>query len=280
MTQTDSHDQEITLVLGGTGKTGRRVAERLRAQGRQVRIGSRSAEPPFEWQDRSTWGPVLDGVTSAYVAYSPDAGFPGAAETIQAFAEQAAQAGVRHLVMLTGRGEKEAQRSEEMLRQAGTEWTIVRASFFAQNFSEDFLNDLVRGGVVAFPAGDVAEPFIDAEDIADVAVAALTEEGHTGQTYEITGPRSLTFAEAVAQVAEASGRQVHYQPISIDEFAAAMTEHGAPPEFVNPLCELFTEILDGRNATPTDGVQRALGRAPRDFADYARAAAASGAWDD
>ncbi len=148
---TTNHDQGATLVLGGTGKTGRRVAERLRGRGRQVRIGSRSAIPPFDWADRSSWAPVLDGVSSVYLAYAPDAGFPGAAETIGAFAELAVACGARRVVLLTGRGEAGAELSEQALRESGADWTIVRSSFFAQNFSEDFMVEAVRAGVVAFP---------------------------------------------------------------------------------------------------------------------------------
>jgi uncharacterized protein YbjT (DUF2867 family) len=124
----------------------------------------------------------------------------------------------------------------------------------------------------------VAEPFVDAEDIADVAVAALTENGHAGQVYEVTGPRLLTFAEAVREIAEAAGREVQFVPVTMEQYASALAEHGIPEEVVSLLAYLFTEVLDGRNAHLTDGVRRALGREPRDFADYARDTAATGVW--
>lgn len=269
---------ETILVLGGTGKTGRRVARRLPERGATVRVGARSAEPPFDWADQSTWEPVLRDVASAYVAYSPDAGFPGAADTIRTFAKLAVESGVGRLVLLSGRGEAGARRSEQAVQESGAEWTIVRSSFFAQNFSEDFLVDGVRDGVVAFPRADVPEPFIDVEDIADVAVAALTEDGHAGQVYEVTGPRLLSFADAVAEISAECGREIRYLAITPGEFESAMVEHGATAEFSAQLTGLFRDILDGRNATVSDGVQRALGREPRDFADYVRAAAATGAW--
>lgn len=267
-----------TLVLGGTGKTGRRVAQRLSERGVDVRIGSRSGQPPFDWQDRSTWSAVLRGVAAVYIAYSPDAGFPGAAETIGAFADLAVASGARRLVLLTGRGEAGAARSEQALRESGADWTIVRASFFAQNFSEDFLADAVRDGFVAFPADEVAEPFIDVDDIADVAAAALTEDGHTDRVYEVTGPRLLTFPEAVAEIAAATGREIAYLPVTPQQFEAGAVEAGLPAEFAAALTGLFTEVLDGHNASLSDGVQRALGRPPRDFADYARQTAVTGAW--
>ena len=123
------------------------------------------------------------------------------------------------------------------------------------------------------------EPFVDADDIADVAVAALTEDGHIGRLYELTGPRLLTFAEAVDEVAKAAGREIRYVPISIEDYAAAAAEQGVPAEVIELLTYLFGEVLDGRNAHLTDGVQRALGRQPRDFAEYARDAAATGIWN-
>jgi uncharacterized protein YbjT (DUF2867 family) len=124
----------------------------------------------------------------------------------------------------------------------------------------------------------VPEPFVDADDIADVAVAALTEEGHVGQLYELTGPRLLTFAEAVEEIANAVGREISFVPISVEDFSAAAAEQGVPGEVIDLLTYLFSEVLDGRNAHVTGGVQRALGREPRDFADYARDAAATGVW--
>lgn len=272
-------DEKTTLVIGGTGKTGRRVVQRLKARGLPVRVGSRAGDPPFQWHDPSTWPQALRNVEAAYVAYYPDLAMPGATETVRAFAAEAVAHGVRRLVLLSGRGEEEAQRSEQAVRESGAEWTLLRASWFAQDFSEHFLVDQVRSGEVALPVGEVREPFVDAEDIADVAVAALTEDGHAGQLYELSGPRLLTFAEAVAEIAEASRRSIRFVQVPMEQYAAALVDNGVPAEFVWLVTYLFTEVMDGRNAHLTDGVQRALGRAPRDFRDYAREAAASGVFD-
>ena len=272
-TQTDT-----TLVLGATGKTGRRVAQRLTDRGMPVRLGSRAGSPPFDWNDRSTWAPVLDGVSRAYISYYPDIAVPGAVETVGTFADLAVRRGASRLVLLAGRGEAEAERAEEAVRDSGADLTIVRATWFAQNFSEGFMRDAILSGVLALPAGDTPEPFVDADDIADVAVAALTDDRHIGRLYELTGPRALTFAAAAAEISRASGRDVRYQPVSLDEFAAGMSAQGLPADVVSLVRYLFSEVLDGRNSHTTDGVQRALGRTPRDFRDYARDAAASGAW--
>jgi uncharacterized protein YbjT (DUF2867 family) len=283
MTNTAPHrtqdTSDLTVILGGTGKTGRRIARRLRDQCRTIRLGSRSATPRFDWQEPQTWAPALRGATSVYVAYSPDAGFPGAAEAIGAVATQAAELGARRVVLLSGRGEEGARRSEDAVQRSGAEWTIVRSSFFAQNFSEDFLADAVGRGVVAFPADEVAEPFIDIEDIADVAAAALTEDGHTGRVYEVTGPRLMTFAEAVAEIAAATGREIRYVPITGAEFATGMIAQGVPRDFAMALTQLFEAVLDGRNSSLNNGVHAAIGRAPTDFAAYAKAAAAECVWD-
>jgi uncharacterized protein YbjT (DUF2867 family) len=271
-------DETNALVLGGTGKTGRRVVDRLAARHIPVRVGSRSGTPPFDWNDRSTWIPPLHGASAAYVSYQPDLAIPGAAETVGAFAGMAVDSGVRRLVLLSGRGEEGAQRAEDAVRAACPDATILRASWFCQNFSEGFLLDQVLAGEVAVPVADVPEPFVDIDDIADAAVAALTGDGHAGRLYEMTGPRLLTFADAIAEIGKAAGRDVRFVPISIVEYERMLAGYGVPDDLTALLRLLFTEVLDGRNARLADGVQRALGRPPRDFGAYARDTAATGVW--
>jgi uncharacterized protein YbjT (DUF2867 family) len=266
------------LVIGGTGKSGRRVADRLRARGLPVRIGSRSGRPPFDWTaDPATWTPLLRGATAAYLTYYPDLAFPGAAESIRAFAERAADEGVRRLVLLSGRGEVEAEVSEQGVRQSGLEWTVVRSTWFAQDFTEHFLLPPVLSGVLALPA-DVPEPFVDLADVADVVVAALTEDGHHGATYELTGPRLVTFAEAAAMISAASGRPVRFERVTPSECAARLVAQGVPPGEAAALTDLFVRILDGRNAHVTDDVRRVTGHEARDFSDFVAAADATGVW--
>src|SRR5215211_563245 len=274
----NTQEKKVTLVLGGTGKTGRRVAQRLEVGGIPTRVGSRSGEPPFDWEDRTTWASALRGVESVYVSYYPDLAVPGAVEAVRLFANLAVEAGVRRLVLLSGRGEEEAQRTERAVQEAGAEWTIVRCSWFSQNFSENYLLEPILSGEVVLPAGNVPEPFVDADDIADVAVAALTQQGHAGRLYELTGPRLLTFADAVGEIARASGREIRFVPVTIEQYAGALAGHGLPDDVVALITYLFAEVLDGRNARLADGVELALGRAPRDFADYARRTAATGVW--
>lgn len=268
----------LTLVLGGTGKTGRRIAARLEARGVPTRIGSRSAVPPFDWDNEATWDRCMAGVEAVYINYAPDLAMPGAADAIRTLLDKARRHGVRRLVLLSGRGEEEAEDCERIVQQGGIDWTIVRASWFNQNFSEGAFVEMVQAGRITLPAVDTPEPFVDVDDIADVAVAALTEPGHAGEVYEVTGPRLLTLADVAAEISRASGRRIDFVPVPHDAFVAGVAESGAPKDVVWMLDYLFSTVLDGRNASLADGVQRALGRPPRDFADYARDAAATGAW--
>jgi uncharacterized protein YbjT (DUF2867 family) len=267
------------LVLGANGKTGRRVRQRLEAAGVPVRAGSRSGTPRFDWDDAETWGPALAGARSAYVTFQPDVAMPGALATVTAFFAAARDHGVKRLVLLSGRGEEEAVAAEEALKASGADWTVLSAAWFFQNFSEDFYLDPIRAGHVALPVAAAApEPFIDAEDIADVAFKALTEPGHSGRKYELTGPRAMTFAEAFAEIAAATGRPLRLETVTPEAYAAALRADGLPPALVDLIVYLFTSLLDGRNSRPTDDVRQVLGREPRDFAGYVERTAASGVW--
>jgi uncharacterized protein YbjT (DUF2867 family) len=269
---------DTTLVVGGTGKTGRRVIERLQQRGLLYRVGSRSVQPAFDWEDEKTWSSALKGVSQAYVTYYPDICVPGALERVRSFFDLAVRERVKRLVFLSGRGEVEAERAEEALKVSSAEWTILRCSFFSQNFSESFFLEPILAGEVALPVGPVGEPFVDADDIADVAVAALTQPGHSGKLYELTGPRALTFKDAIDEIARTTGRSIPFVTTTPEEYRAGMLQAQVPAEVIDLVLYLFSTVLDGRNTPVADGVQRALGRAPRDFSDYAKRTAATGIW--
>ncbi|MGW0905605.1 NmrA family NAD(P)-binding protein [Streptomyces sp. NPDC002853] len=278
MTENASRTQKqnmTVLVTGATGKTGRRVAEAADAAGFTVRAASRSGAVRFDWYDPSTWEDALRGADAAYLAYQPDVGAPGAGEAVGALARQAVSLGVRRIVLLSARGEDQAEPTERAVRESGAEWTVVRASWFAQNLSEGHLVDGMREGQLVFPAGEVLEPFIDTRDIADVVVAVLRpDSGYAGRVVEVSGPRLLSFRDAVAEIAAAAGREIRYVPVSAREYGGALAEFGVPQEETEFLIELFETNLDGRNAHLSEGVREILGRAPRDFADFAREHAA------
>lgn len=271
-------DLGLILVLGGTGKTGRRIAAALKAKGISFRIGSRTAVPAFDWNNESSWDACLHGVSTVYLNYAPDLAIPGATDSIRAFVDRSKNRGIKRIVLLSGRGEAEAQASEKIVQESGLEWTVVRASWFNQNFSEGAFVEMVQSGQITLPAGSVREPWVDVDDIADVVVAALTEPGHVGQVYEVTGPRLMTFADIAAALTRATGREINYVDIPHTDFLESMSETGTPKDVIWLLDYLFATVLDGRNAHLTDGVQRALGRPPKDFADYARATARTAIW--
>lgn len=266
------------LIIGGAGKTGGRVNALLQARGISTRAVSRSTTPSFDWTRPESWAAALDGVSKAYVTFQPDLAVPGALEIVEAFFKRAVANGVTRLVLLSGRGEVEAEEAEQALQATGADWTILRSSWFSQNFSESVFLDPIRAGEVALPSGPAAEPFVDVDDIADIAFAALTQEGHSHQLYEITGPRALTFAEAIGEIAQATGRDIRFTAAPPAEFRAELIAQGVPSVDADLVIYLFTTVLDGRNTPVADGVQRALGRAPRDFSDYVRRTAATGIW--
>jgi uncharacterized protein YbjT (DUF2867 family) len=275
---------EMILVTGATGKTGRRVVRLLEERGVAVRAASRASTPSFDWTDRGTWEPALQGVTGMYLVL-PDLGTPQAAEAVAAFTRQAAAAGARHAVLLStpddawGPAQEHVLAAERALEHAGLEWTVLRVRWFFQNFSEDFLHDPVLSGEVRLPAGDGKEGFVDADDIAEVAVAALTEAGHAGWCYEVSGPRLLSFQDAVEEIARATGRDLRYVPLTSEAYAEEQRAQGVPEEWVQLLIGLYGHVRSGGLATLGDGVQRSLGRAPRDFSDYARTVARQGVWN-
>jgi uncharacterized protein YbjT (DUF2867 family) len=266
------HDTAPSLVavVGATGKSGRRAAARLIERGIAVRPVSRGAAHRLDWADPSTWALAVAGADAVYLAVAPDLAAPGVPEIVADFAQVAADQGVRRLVLLSGRGEPEAQRAEDLVAEVFPARTVVRCAWFAQNFSESFLLDPVLDGVVPLPVSTIVEPFVDLDDVADVAVAALTEPGHAGRVHELTGPRLLTFGEALAEIGAAGGREVRLQTITREEFAAGLSAAGVPDDIVDLTSYLFAEVLDGRNAHVAHGVREVLGREPRDFADFAR----------
>ncbi|HWT61853.1 MAG TPA: NAD(P)H-binding protein [Ochrobactrum sp.] len=275
---TDRNDQY--LVIGATGKTGRRVVEGLRGKGLSVRAVSRSTEIVFDWNNQATWAEALEGITSAYVTYQPDLAWPGAVDAIRAFLSTAKTAGVSHVVLLSGRGEEEAEAAERVLQTSGLDWTVLRASWFMQNFSENYMRDELLAGSLTLPVDNTKEPFIDADDIADVAVAALTEPGHRNRLYELTGSELFSFSDAVSQIAEATGRELSFYPVSFAQYEVLLREQMIPDDLIALLRYLFTELFDGSNATVAHGVEEALGRKPRRFADFLRKAADEGIWEE
>ena len=267
------------LIISRNGKTGSRVNQRLQAMGHDTRAVSRSTHPSFDWEDRATWQPALEGARAGYVTYQPDLAVPKAEADIEEFLRVATEAGLEHIVLLSGRGEEGAERAEAILKVSGISWNIVRASWFAQNFSESFMLEGILAGELVLPADDTVEPFIDVDDIADVAVAALTEPGLRNRLFEVSGPRAMTFAQCIDEISKAIGYPVKYTNVPVDAYIDAMKQQGAPEDLQWLLRELFTVVFDGRNSNVVFGVEEALGRPATDFKTYLQKTIQTGVWN-
>lgn len=268
-----------TLIIGKNSKTGSRVNARLQQAGYETRAVSRSTSPAFDWLKPQNWLEVMEGCDAAYVTYQPDLAVPAAKDDIAEFIRLAKQAGLKHVVLLSGRGEQGAQAAEDLLINSGLTWNIVRASWFAQNFSEGFLIDGLFSGTVALPSGNVPEPFIDVDDIAEVAAACLTQPQLRNQVFEVTGPELLTFEQCVEILSEVIGRPIQFAHITPQQLLDGLAQEGLPEGVLWLMNELFTVVMDGRNSRVMDGVEKALGRPATSFREYAIKTAATGAWD-
>ena len=258
------------LVIGGTGKTGRRVAERLIELGHNVRIGGRKTSPVFDWDNPDTYAEALKDMDRAYIVYYPDLAVPGSKEAIAKLTETALKSGLEKVVLLSGKGEKEAEACEDIVANSGLNYTLVRASWFNQNFSEGAFLNFVLNGTVALPMPHAEIPFVDANDIADVVTKVIVDDTYNGQTITVTGPKKQTFKEVVEIMSKAVGKDIRYVPISIDEFKSGMRQAGLPDSYVWLFGYLFQDVLGNpSNQEVSNDLERVLGRKAIDFETYA-----------
>jgi uncharacterized protein YbjT (DUF2867 family) len=272
------------LILGGTGKTGRRIVGRLQAAGQPVRRVSRTADDlVFDLDQLATWAPALDGVTGVYVMEPNLQASMDHKERIPAFVDKAVGAGAHRLVLLSAPAADDDNHplhaAEQAVRGSGVDWTILRPHWFSQNFSEAFWRQGILDGTLALPTGDGRTPFVDVEDIAEVAASALTEDGHNGRVYELTGPRALSFGEAVDLIGKATARTIRHVDVDAEDFVLRQVANGVSPKVAHLLTGLLVAIRDGSGAALTDGVERALGRPPTSFEDFVARTASAGHWN-
>lgn len=272
--------QSNVLVIGGTGKTGRKVAELLKQKNQNVRIGSRNVSPSFDWNNPESWQAVLTGIDKVYISYYPDLAVPGAFEAINGLVEVAKKTGIKKAVLLSGKGEKEAERCEQVVANSGLDYTLVRASWFSQNFSESFLLEPILAGHVALPMPEAKIPFVDTSDIAEVAVNALLNEAHNGKTYEVTGPQAITFEEAINEIASVTGKAITFQAVSQQAYNEMMKTAGVPSDYIWLFDYLFREVLGKEsNQAVSNDTERVLGRKATTFRDYVLKTAMTGIWN-
>ena len=267
-------DPRPTLVLPGAGNTGRRVARLLTEAGVPIRALSRSTRSAFDWTHPADCPAILSGARAAYLAYVPDIAAPGSADALGEFGRAAADAGLERLVLLSGRGEPESVIAEGRLQEAGVATAVLRSNWFAQNFTEGFLAELTIDGVLALPVDEVLEPFTDVDDLAEAAVSLLTRATASDDTFTVSGARALSFTDAVAELSVATGDQLRFEPVSMADFLLGLEAFGVPSDYRELFAYLFSEVLDGRNSVPGDGIEQVLGRPATDFGDFARRVAA------
>lgn len=267
------------LVIGGNGKTGRKLNKKLIASGIETRVVSRSSEIPFDWTQPKTWAAAVEGMNAVYITFQPDLAVPGSQEAIQGFTDLAIRMGISRIVLLSGRGEIEAEKCEDIVMNSDSKWTIVRCDWFNQNFSESMFLEPILAGHVALPRSEAKIPFVDTDDIADVAFESFMDEKHVGQIYELTGPRLLTFKEVTEEIAAATKRDIQFTELSFEQYNAMLKELQIPDDYIWLVDYLFTEVLDGRNAKTTDTIEKVLGRKPKDISEFIKETSATGIWN-
>jgi len=273
-------ESENILVIGGTGKTGRRVVDKLKKQNHNVRVGSRSNSPSFDWDNPDTYTLALKGMDRAYITYYPDLAVPGAKEAIAALTEVALKEGLEKVVLLSGKGETEAEACEDIVAHSGLNYTLVRASWFNQNFSESFFLEPILAGHVALPMAETQIPFVDADDIADVVAKVLMDDAYNNQTITVTGPRKLTLEQTIQLIADATGREIEFQGISIEDYTEGMKAAGLPEDYVWLFSYLFREVLGNQeNQVVSNDIERVLGRKALDFSEFVKRTAETGIWN-
>jgi uncharacterized protein YbjT (DUF2867 family) len=268
------------LVIGGTGKTGRKVVEKLQKLNHNVRVGSRNANPAFDWENPMGWAAALEGMEKVYITFQPDLAVPGALESIEELVKIAAEKEVKKLVLLSGKGEREAELCEQIVIHSGLDYTIIRASWFMENFSESFFLDPILAGHVALPKAEAKVPYVSTDDISDVAIEALIDHKHNGEIYELTGSKLFVFEEVIEMISKASKRDIQFTPISVMAYSKMMEDLGVPSDYIWLVNYLFTEVIAGKgNDIITNDVENILGRKPKKLSDYIQESVLTGVWN-
>ena len=262
------------LVIGGTGTTGSRVVAGLRAEGASVLVGTRSPREPghvrFDWHDPTTH--TTAGVDAVYLVAPIGVAEPG--ELVRGFLEAA---DVRRAVLLSSSAVPDSASGmgalAPIVRESVPEWAVLRPSWFMQNFVGDHpVADGIRErGEIVTATGDGRVAFVDAADIAAVAVRALLDPSPHNTDHTVTGPEALTYADAAAIISEATGNPVRHVRISTSAMADRFTATGMPADFAAMLAGLDEDISRGTQERTTNAVEEITGHPARSFAEFIKA---------
>ncbi|MFH8489388.1 NmrA family NAD(P)-binding protein [Streptomyces longisporoflavus] len=267
------------LVTGGTGTTGSRVATALAAQGTAVRIGSRTPAPDtdqvrFDWADPATHAPALTGADGVYLV--PPIGDAEPSRLMVPFLERALDAGVRRFVLLSSsaiaEGDPGAGEVHRALRRLAPEWAVLRPSWFMQNFvtpSHPHAQSMRTADEIVTATGQGRVAFVDADDIAAVAVRALTDERPHNAAHLVTGPRALGYTDIAEVVSKVSGRAIRHRSVSVAELRERLASAGIPERFAAVLAAMDDGIADGSEDRVDPTVEQLTGRPARSFEDFA-----------
>jgi ergot alkaloid biosynthesis protein len=273
----------LILVTGGTGKTGRRLVSELRGKGVECRVASRGAtvaegERPFDWTLPESWDGALEGVSTAYLVAPSAVGEP--APVMIDFLRRAQKRGVSRFVLLSAAplpaGGPAMGQVHLWLKENAAEWTVLRPSWFMQNFSEgQHLASIQDEDGIYSATEDGRVPFVSADDIATAAMAVLTSEDPFNSDFILTGDRPLSYDEVAERIGMAVGRRISHRRLSSDELAARYRLLGLPPVYAEKLAAMDRAIAEGAEDRTTDSVKFLLGRPPISFDDFVEASAAS-----
>ncbi len=268
----------FVLVTAPNSKTGKQVVKLLEKENIPFRAASRSTSPSFDWEDEKTWSPAMSGTNAIYAVIPPNLAFADMPVRFKTFLKHCEAEQIKRIVLLSGRGEEEASRIEDIALSSTIPTTVLRASWFAQNFSEGYFVEGVANGLLALPSKLVREPFIDTRDIAKAAAFALKDTSSNDNIYELTGPELLSFEDVANKFTKHLDQPVTFVYVPLEDYLNELQQFGVPSDEIELTRFLFDELLDGRNAYTTSDLNLLLGEQGTSFEQFIQHTKSSGVW--